>query len=178
MPYLKSVPLNVLICIVLRKNNNTRIWDKNWFIWRFLDWNLNKPLSYLKPTFSNFSIDKVSCKKKNFKFRNNNALFWYFWVGIWKYYCRSWNQRARIFGVKMKSLRLTTKNAGSSIYDEGLCQKYRSSHPEVFCKKVFLEIFQNSQENICASLRPTSLLKKRPWDRVFPVVFSCEKHLV
>ena len=27
--------------------------------------------------------------------------------------------------------------------------KYRSSRPEVFCKKVFSEIFQNSQENIC-----------------------------
>ena len=25
-----------------------------------------------------------------------------------------------------------------------------SSHPEVFCKKVFLEISQNSQENKCA----------------------------
>ena len=28
----------------------------------------------------------------------------------------------------------------------------RSSRPEVFCKKVFLEISQNSQENTCASV--------------------------
>ena len=27
---------------------------------------------------------------------------------------------------------------------------YRSSRPQVFCKKVFLEISQNSQENTCA----------------------------
>ena len=28
---------------------------------------------------------------------------------------------------------------------------YRSNRPEVFCKKVFLEIWQNSMENTCAS---------------------------
>ena len=27
---------------------------------------------------------------------------------------------------------------------------FRSSRPEMFCKKLFLEISQNSQENICA----------------------------
>ena len=30
--------------------------------------------------------------------------------------------------------------------------KDKSSRPEVFCKKVFREISQNSQENTCASL--------------------------
>ena len=40
--------------------------------------------------------------------------------------------------------------------------KYRSSRPEVFFKKVLLEISQNSQENTCAlGLRPATLLKKR-----------------
>ena len=33
----------------------------------------------------------------------------------------------------------------------------RSSRPEVFCKKVFLEISQNSQENTCARV---SFLKR------------------
>ena len=54
----------------------------------------------------------------------------------------------------------------------------RSSHPDVFCKKVFLEISQNSQENTCASLffkkvagRPATLLKKRLWHSCFPVNF-------
>ena len=30
------------------------------------------------------------------------------------------------------------------------CATYRRSHLEVFCKKVFLKIPQNSQENTCA----------------------------
>ena len=29
---------------------------------------------------------------------------------------------------------------------------YRSSHPEVFCKKLFLKMLQNSQENTCAEV--------------------------
>ena len=53
----------------------------------------------------------------------------------------------------------------------------RSSRPEVFCKKVFIEISQNSKENNCAKvffskaegLRPATLLKKQPWRRYFPV---------
>ena len=54
--------------------------------------------------------------------------------------------------------------------------KVRSSCPEVFCKKVFLEISQNSQENICARVPfliklQATLLKKRPWHRCFPVNF-------
>ena len=36
-----------------------------------------------------------------------------------------------------------------SIYEAKVIM-YRSSHPEVFCKKVFLENMQNSQENTCA----------------------------
>ena len=48
----------------------------------------------------------------------------------------------------------------------------RSSRPEVFCKKDFLEISQKSQENTCArSLRHATLLKNRPWHRCFPVTF-------
>ena len=47
----------------------------------------------------------------------------------------------------------------------------------VLFKKVFLEISQNSQENICVRVsflikkRPAHLLKKRPWHRCFPVNF-------
>ena len=55
----------------------------------------------------------------------------------------------------------------------------RSSCPEVFCKKVFLEISQNSQENICPRASfliklqawPATLLKKRLWHRCFAVKF-------
>ena len=45
----------------------------------------------------------------------------------------------------------------------------RSSRPEVFCKKVFLKISQNSQENTCARV---SFLIKRLWNRCFPVDFA------
>ena len=50
----------------------------------------------------------------------------------------------------------------------------------VLCKKVFLEILQNSQENTCAGVsfliklqasKPATLLKKRLWRRCFPVNF-------
>ena len=57
----------------------------------------------------------------------------------------------------------------------------RSSHRRFSVKKVFLEIWQNSQENTCArvsffnkvaGLRPATLLKKRLWHRSFPVNYA------
>ena len=47
---------------------------------------------------------------------------------------------------------------------------FRRSHPDVFCKKVVLDISQNSQEN--TSCRPATLLKRRLWDKCFPVNFE------
>ena len=58
----------------------------------------------------------------------------------------------------------------------------RSSLPDVFFKKVFIEISQNSSENSCARvsfliklqasvLSPITLLKKRLWHRYFPMNF-------
>ena len=55
-------------------------------------------------------------------------------------------------------------------------EQYRSSHPEVFCKKVFLVISQNSQEKTCVRvpflIRPATLLKKKLWHRCFTVNFA------
>ena len=57
----------------------------------------------------------------------------------------------------------------------------KNSRPEVFCKKVFLEVAQNSQENTCdgasffnkvEGLTPATLLKKRLWHKCFPVNFA------
>ena len=57
---------------------------------------------------------------------------------------------------------------------------FRTSLLEVFFKKVFLEISQNSQENTCArvsffdkvaGLRPATLFKKRLWHMCFPLNF-------
>ena len=61
-----------------------------------------------------------------------------------------------------------------------LCGNNKSSRPEVFCKKVFLEISQNSQENTYArdsfliklQAWPATLLKKNLWPRYFPVNFA------
>ena len=57
--------------------------------------------------------------------------------------------------------------------------KYRSIRLEVFCKKMFLEISQNSQENTCArvffsivaGLRLVTLLKKEATAQVFSYEF-------
>ena len=47
----------------------------------------------------------------------------------------------------------------------------------VLCKKVFLEISQNSEENACARVSfliklQATLLKKKLWHRCFPVNFA------
>ena len=47
-----------------------------------------------------------------------------------------------------------------------------SSRPEVFCKNVFLEIFQNSQENTC--VRVSSSKKESIKEDSLAQVFSCE----
>ena len=48
---------------------------------------------------------------------------------------------------------------------------FKSSRPEVFCKKVVLRNFAKfTGKNLC--LRPATLLKKRLWQRCFPVKFA------
>ena len=60
-------------------------------------------------------------------------------------------------------------------------QIYRSSRPEVFCKKGVLGNFvkftgkhlcQSHFSNNVAGLSPATLLKKRPWHRCLPVNFA------
>ena len=56
----------------------------------------------------------------------------------------------------------------------------RSSRPDVFCKKVFLEISQNSRENTCARVsfltklqdEACNFIKKRLWQCCFPAKFT------
>ena len=48
---------------------------------------------------------------------------------------------------------------------------YRSSRPEVFYKKGVLKNFGKFTENACARVSAT-LLKKRLWQRYFPVNFA------
>ena len=58
---------------------------------------------------------------------------------------------------------------------------YRSSRPEMYCKKGVLRNFAKfTGKHLCqslffdkvADLRPATLLKKRPWHRCFPVNFA------
>ena len=73
--------------------------------------------------------------------------------------------------------KINIKNLKTWIWLDDLMQETMWRRPEVFCKKVFLEISQNSQESTCArasffcSLMPATLLKKRIWHRCFPVNF-------
>ena len=56
---------------------------------------------------------------------------------------------------------------------------FRSSHPEVFCKKHVLRDFANSQENTCARVslliklqaKVGNFIKKDTQEKVFPVNF-------
>ena len=62
---------------------------------------------------------------------------------------------------------------------EHISEIKKQSFRGVLCKKMFLEISKNSQENTCGSLffnkvaglKPATLLKKRLWRRCFPVNF-------
>ena len=71
--------------------------------------------------------------------------------------------------------------------------KYRSSRPEVFCRRGILRNFAKfTGKNLCqslffnkvADLRPATLLKKKLWHRCFPADFAkflrtpiCTEHL-
>ena len=61
--YVKSEPSNLSICKILRKNNNTQIWDQKFLIYIVLVWNLEIILSYLKSATSNLSNCKILRKK-------------------------------------------------------------------------------------------------------------------
>ena len=52
-------------------------------------------------------------------------------------------------------------------------ESYRSRCSEVFCKKVFLEIPQNSQENICARVSFLIKLQTKAEKETLAQVFSC-----
>ena len=61
----------------------------------YLDWKLKRRLSYLKSP-SIFLKREDSRKNEVFKSRTKDALFGYFWVGIWKSYSHNINQGPRI----------------------------------------------------------------------------------
>ena len=95
--------------------------------------------AHLKSTPSNLSGCKVWCKKKILKFGTKNALFGYFWAGIWKYYCHVSNQCPRIClvaksGAKIRILKFRTENALFGYFWTGIwknCSHISNQHPEI-----------------------------------------------
>ena len=87
-----------------------------------LGWNLKIILSYLKSAPWNLSDCKISWKKtKMLKLGTKNALFGYFWTGIWKKHCHISNQRPWIclvakFSAKIIIFKFGTKNARSGTF--------------------------------------------------------------
>ena len=57
------------------------------------------------------------------------------------------------------------KHAQTGLFTQAVAQRCSVN-------KMFLEVSQNWQENTCARVRPAILLKKRPWQRCFPVNFA------
>ena len=73
-------------------------------------------MSYLKWAASNLSSWKIFPKKKKSKFRSKNALFGYFWAGIWKKPCHILNEHPRLcliakFREIVKMPKFGTRNA-------------------------------------------------------------------
>ena len=60
------------------------------------------------------------------------------------------------------STRILNWLASFHIFDSCIIFVYRSSRSEVFCKKVFLEISKNSQENTCARVSFLYSCRARP----------------
>ena len=75
---------------------------------------------------------------------------------------------AAIYLLKVNNGKSRTCDMCSKVYNKDTRRFiFRNSRPDVFCKKVFLEISQNSQENTCTRV---NLLKNRLWHKRF----SCE----
>ena len=97
--------------------------------------------------------------------------------------CRWFSKAVWYFSLSMikSPYNLLSKVKSSSNKISAKSYWYRSSRPEVFCKKkMFLKISQNPQENACArsrfnkvaGLRSATLLKERLWHRCFLVNFT------
>ena len=121
LSYFKSVPRICLIAtkFVTKINILKFGTNKNEWFGYFFDWNLKILLSYLKSVPLNLPDCKIPYQNKILKSGNQNALFGYFWTGIWKGYCHIWNQHfwhqrsfiKATFCAKLKILKSKTKNS-------------------------------------------------------------------
>ena len=77
----------------------------------------------------------------------------------------------KVAGCQLETL--SKMDTGESVFLLIYCEIFRSSRPEVFCKKVFLNISQNSQENTRAKV-PFLIKRLSIKKQTLPQVFSCE----
>ena len=116
-----------------------------------------KLFSLLKSAPSNLPISKTSRKKKMSKFGTKNAWFGYFWAGIWKIYCHTWNQHPpiclmAIFSEKAKKPKLGTKMPYLGIFVKEFEKKTIFLFEINTLKFVDLQNFMKKQK--CLNFRP------------------------
>ena len=81
--------------------------------------------------------------QKRPKFWTKNALFRYFWAGVWKSYCHIWNQRpwvTLIMTFRKKKFRFGTKNPLFGYFWARIWKNYchiRNQHPRVSLTATF-----------------------------------------
>ena len=87
--------------------------------------------------------------------------------------CQEVDRYFKIWNMNHKTVSATLRMVGAVVRRSSVNYTQRKSSVGVIEKKVFLEIWQNSQENNCAR---TSVLitfqKNRLWHRCFPVNFE------
>ena len=76
------------------------------------------------------------------------------------------------------TIKKSVKHLRWKFFHKKLHYRFRSSRPEVFCKKGVLEISQNSQESTCARDSFLIKLQAKAWNFIkkesLRLVFSCE----
>ena len=105
-------PASILLkCKVSCKTKNFEFGTKNILLLGYFYTRIWKTIVIFKFViiFKFVKMQSFMLEKRNFKFETKIVLSGNFWTGIWKNYCRIWNQHARIcqnakFYVKQKKL--------------------------------------------------------------------------
>ena len=104
-------PASILLkCKVSCKTKNFEFETKNILLLGYFYTRIWKTIVIFEISIFKFvKMQSFMLEKRNFKFETKIVLSGNFWTGIWKNYCRIWNQHARIcqnakFYVKQKKL--------------------------------------------------------------------------
>ena len=86
--------------------------------------------------------------------------------------CQEVDQYFKIWNMNHKTVSTTLRMVEAVVRRSSLNYTQRQSSVGVMEKKVFLEIWQNSQENNCARASVLITFQKTLWHRCFPVNFA------